>query len=51
MNSWHIGEILIQKRLIDWKQLEEALGGAEADPGVRRGSAGPKTVHPEVPSF
>ncbi len=26
MNPWHIGEILIQKRLIDWKQLEEALG-------------------------
>ena len=26
MNSWHIGEILIQKKLIDWKQLEEALG-------------------------
>lgn len=24
-NQWHIGEILIQKRLIDWKQLEEAL--------------------------
>ncbi len=23
--SWHIGEILIQKKLIDWKQLEEAL--------------------------
>ncbi len=26
MNQWHIGEILIQKKLIDWKQLEEALG-------------------------
>ncbi|MDD5225596.1 MAG: hypothetical protein PHV97_00235 [Candidatus Omnitrophica bacterium] len=26
MSQWHIGEILIQKRLIDWKQLEEALG-------------------------
>ena len=25
MNQWHIGEILIQKRLIDWKQLEDAL--------------------------
>lgn len=25
MNQWHIGEILIQKKLIDWKQLEEAL--------------------------
>ena len=26
MNQWHIGEILIQKKLIDWKQLEDALG-------------------------
>ena len=25
MKQWHIGEILIQKKLIDWKQLEEAL--------------------------
>ena len=25
MKPWHIGEILIQKRLIDWPQLEEAL--------------------------
>ena len=25
MNQWHIGEILIQKKLIDWKQLEVAL--------------------------
>jgi len=25
MANWHIGEILIQKRLIDWKQLDEAL--------------------------
>ena len=25
MKPWHIGEILIQKRLIDWKQLEDAL--------------------------
>jgi len=25
MNQWHIGEILIQKKLIDWKQLETAL--------------------------
>ena len=25
MKHWHIGEILIQKKLIDWKQLEEAL--------------------------
>jgi hypothetical protein len=25
MKPWHIGEILIQKKLIDWKQLEEAL--------------------------
>ena len=25
MKQWHIGEILIQKRLIDWKQLEDAL--------------------------
>jgi len=25
MNPWHIGEILIQKKLIDWKQLEDAL--------------------------
>jgi hypothetical protein len=25
MTQWHIGEILIQKRLIDWKQLEDAL--------------------------
>lgn len=25
MNRWHIGEILIRKRLIDWGQLEEAL--------------------------
>ena len=23
--QWHIGEILIQKKLIDWKQLEDAL--------------------------
>ena len=23
--NWRIGEILIQKKLIDWKQLEEAL--------------------------
>ena len=26
MKQWHIGEILIQKKLIDWKQLEDALG-------------------------
>jgi len=26
MHPWHIGEILTQKRLIDWQQLEEALG-------------------------
>jgi type IV pilus assembly protein PilB len=26
MKRWHIGEILIQKKLIDWKQLEDALG-------------------------
>jgi hypothetical protein len=25
MAEWHIGEILIQKKLIDWKQLDEAL--------------------------
>lgn len=25
MKYWHIGEILIQKRLIDWRQLEDAL--------------------------
>ena len=25
MNQWHIGEILIQKKLIDWQQLEDAL--------------------------
>ena len=25
MNQWRIGEILIQKKLIDWKQLDEAL--------------------------
>ena len=25
MNTWHIGEILIQKRLINWAQLDEAL--------------------------
>jgi len=25
VSQWHIGEILIQKRLIDWKQLDEAL--------------------------
>ncbi len=25
MTQWHIGEILIQKKLIDWKQLEDAL--------------------------
>lgn len=25
MANWHIGEILIQKRLIDWEQLNEAL--------------------------
>jgi type IV pilus assembly protein PilB len=25
VKQWHIGEILIQKKLIDWKQLEEAL--------------------------
>jgi type IV pilus assembly protein PilB len=25
MSQWHIGEILIQKKLIDWKQLEDAL--------------------------
>lgn len=25
MKQWHIGEILIQKSLIDWKQLEDAL--------------------------
>ena len=25
MKQWHIGEILIQKRLIDWKQLGDAL--------------------------
>jgi type IV pilus assembly protein PilB len=25
MNQWHIGEILIRKKLIDWKQLEDAL--------------------------
>ena len=24
-NPWHIGEILVQKKLIDWKQLEDAL--------------------------
>lgn len=26
MKQWHIGEILIQKKLIDWRQLEDALG-------------------------
>ena len=25
MTQWHIGEVLIQKKLIDWGQLEEAL--------------------------
>ena len=25
MKQWHIGEILIQKKLIDWQQLEDAL--------------------------
>ena len=25
MKQWHIGEILIQNKLIDWKQLEDAL--------------------------
>ncbi len=25
VKPWHIGEILIQKKLIDWKQLEDAL--------------------------
>lgn len=25
MKYWHIGEILIQKKLIDWRQLEDAL--------------------------
>ncbi|HOW59775.1 MAG TPA: hypothetical protein PLO78_08655 [Candidatus Omnitrophota bacterium] len=25
MKQWHIGEILIQKKLIDWLQLEDAL--------------------------
>ena len=25
MEQWHIGEILIQKKLIDWHQLEDAL--------------------------
>ncbi len=25
MKQWHIGEVLIQKKLIDWKQLEDAL--------------------------
>ncbi len=25
MTQWHIGEILIQKKLIDWGQLEDAL--------------------------
>ncbi len=25
MKQWHIGEILIQKKLIDWGQLEDAL--------------------------
>jgi len=25
MNTWHIGEILIQKKLISWAQLDEAL--------------------------
>jgi type IV pilus assembly protein PilB len=25
MKQWHIGEILIQKKLINWQQLEEAL--------------------------
>jgi hypothetical protein len=29
MKQWHIGEILIQKKLIDWKQLEEALNEQE----------------------
>jgi len=26
MGHWHIGEILIRKKLIDWEQLEDALG-------------------------
>lgn len=25
MKYWHIGEVLIQKKLINWQQLEEAL--------------------------
>ena len=25
MKQWHIGEVLIQKKLIDWEQLEDAL--------------------------
>jgi type IV pilus assembly protein PilB len=25
MKQWHIGEILIQKKLIDWQQLDDAL--------------------------
>lgn len=25
MKRWHLGEILVQKKLIDWKQLEDAL--------------------------
>ena len=25
MSKWHIGEVLIQKKLIDWEQLGEAL--------------------------
>lgn len=25
MEQWHIGEILVRKRLINWEQLEEAL--------------------------
>lgn len=25
MNHWRIGEVLIQKKLIDWQQLEDAL--------------------------
>ena len=29
MTQWHIGEILIRKKLIDWKQLEDALAEQE----------------------
>ncbi|MFH0985119.1 MAG: hypothetical protein V1882_06240 [Candidatus Omnitrophota bacterium] len=25
MKQWHIGEVLIQKKLIDWEQLDDAL--------------------------